>query len=290
MAQSGIPGDDTPRTSGETQPRSVPGESTPVQRSGTRCPKCGALNPKANSFCGNCGGPLNSVSLTPEERQRIYAEEKARIEARDRTKAEQNRIRAEPRRFGTGYLPVVIAIVGFIVLVILLSQFLNKPHSGVENTAKESGSRSLDVSLDSLQQALGDQFRFDKPDHKLAGPEAVDGQPRMTVISQDHVHMVEVTGPPGNVTKITPTCAFINDSLQPNATLQANTNSLIYLGKLSTLLVGDVPGFADTLLHALRDSMNTGKEQITLGRVVIHFDLKERYHTRMMSVSFERSI
>jgi len=284
MAQSGIPGDDTPQTSGETQARSVPGESTPVQQSGTRCPKCGALNPKANSFCGNCGGPLNSVSLTPEERQRIYAEEKARIEARDRTKAEQNRIRAEPRRFGTGYLPVVIAIVGFIVLVILLSQFLNKPHSGVENTAKESGSRSLDVSLDSLQQALGDQFRFDKPDHKLAGPEAVDGQPRMTVISQDHVHMVEVTGPPGNVTKITPTCAFINDSLQPN------TNSLIYLGKLSTLLVGDVPGFADTLLHALRDSMNTGKEQITLGRVVIHFDLKERYHTRMMSVSFERSI
>lgn len=284
MAQSGIPGDDTPRTSGETQSRSVPGESTPVQRSGTRCPKCGALNPKASSFCGNCGGPLNSVSLTPEECQRIYAQEKARIEARDRIKAEQNRIRAEPRRFRTGYLPVVIAIVGFIVLVILLSQSLNKPHSGFENKAKESSSHSLDVSLDGLQQALGDKFRFDKPDQKLAGPEAVDGQPRITVISQDHVHMVEVTGPPGNVTKITLTYAFINDSLQ------ANANSLIYLGKLSTLLVGDVPGFADTLLHALRESMNTGKEEITLGRVVIHFDLKERYHTRMMSVSFERSI
>jgi hypothetical protein len=71
---------------------------------------------------------------------------------------------------------------------------------------------------------------------------------------------------------------------------RVNTNSLIYLGKLSTLLVGDVPGFADTLLHALRESMNTGKEEVTLGRVVIHFDLKERYHTRMMSVSFERSI
>jgi hypothetical protein len=58
------------------------------------------------------------MDLTPEERQRIYAEEKARIEAQER-KAEQDPIKAEPRRFGIGWLPIVVLMVVVIMLLVI---------------------------------------------------------------------------------------------------------------------------------------------------------------------------
>jgi hypothetical protein len=74
------------------------------------------------------------MDLPPEERQRIYAEEKARIEARDRIRAEQD------HKFGSGCFPVVaVLVVVLIGLWIVGSVMNNKPGLGPTLTAGETG-------------------------------------------------------------------------------------------------------------------------------------------------------
>lgn len=74
------------------------------------------------------------MDLTPEERQRIYAEEKARIEARDRIKAEQD------HKFGSGCFPVVVVLIVVLIgLGIVGSVMDNKPGLGPTLTTGQTG-------------------------------------------------------------------------------------------------------------------------------------------------------
>lgn len=76
--------------------------------------------------------------LTPEEKQKIYAEEKARLEAQEQLKAERARIESQPkppspqpqpakRRMGCGSL--LLILIGLVVLAVIYSTWQGRRHS-----------------------------------------------------------------------------------------------------------------------------------------------------------------
>lgn len=167
----------------------------------TRCPKCNNIVPPENKFCVECGTPRpsagwvssepvdgpqlsdtdqsgKSAHLSPEERRRIYEEEKARIEAEKQVRAEttgarapvapehlintQQRLAATPRkiRFDARkvslnswlvFLVVAMALLLFVILPganYLVRLTLRAFSDGGPHPVISQGSSGADVSRD----------------------------------------------------------------------------------------------------------------------------------------------
>jgi hypothetical protein len=83
------------------------------------------------------GTPQND--LTPEQRQAIYAEEKARMEVRQELKAEQRAAAAEQRRaYRRKKLPILLIAVALLVILAQLGKIVNPPTPPMPVTREEA--------------------------------------------------------------------------------------------------------------------------------------------------------
>jgi hypothetical protein len=73
------------------------------------------------------------MSLTPEERRRIYEEEKARLEAQQQLRAQ---LSPPPKKKGGGFLMGCLVVIGVLLLLGIIGT-QSRPHSAIP-TASES--------------------------------------------------------------------------------------------------------------------------------------------------------
>ncbi|MGA9624742.1 MAG: hypothetical protein WBQ65_09750, partial [Bryobacteraceae bacterium] len=87
------------------------------------------------------------MDLTPEERQRIYAEEKARIEARERINAEQDRIKlaykAEQHDKSVNGCLRISLVMAAVLIAIVIAGSLIKDKPGAEGSSSAEAERQI---------------------------------------------------------------------------------------------------------------------------------------------------
>ncbi len=128
----------------------------------TRCPKCSNIVPQENRFCAECGTPRPSAgwvsselalgkqfsdtdqagkseSLSPEERQRIYEEEKARIEARRQLEGSVPPPSPPPKK-GHPFLVGCVVIVGALVVLSIIGSLSHQSSTTTYPSGSSSGS------------------------------------------------------------------------------------------------------------------------------------------------------
>jgi hypothetical protein len=99
------------------------------------------------------------MDLTPEERQRIYAEEKARIDARDRIKAEQDRIKLaykaeQDNKSAAGCLRIFL-VMAAVVIALAIAGSLIKDKPGAEGSSSAEAERHIVCDETSQGAGLG---------------------------------------------------------------------------------------------------------------------------------------
>lgn len=110
------------------------------------------------------------MSLTPEERRRIYEEEKARIEAQAKIKAEQGSSTADSCFKGCAFCAV-----GFVALLILISALTPSTHS--EDTVGDWDARQM--AHEFVKDRLKSPSTAEFPD-EYSGQETVEDLPNKT--------------------------------------------------------------------------------------------------------------